>query len=341
MKTRWPVIKGSLAAVAIAILILDSKTALAGAQKGIALCIQTVIPSLFPFFVLSILLTGAIIGHGSRLFGPLCRLFSVPYGTEGLLAVGFFGGYPVGAQCVSQAFESGILSQEDARRMVVICNNCGPAFLFGMTATLFDDRWIPWLLWAVQIVSSCITARILSGKCSPVGRATGTRVTLIQALDRALKVMASVCGWVILFRVVLTFFEGWILWVLPLEVQVAVSGLLELSNGCFELFRLENVGLRFILCAGMLNFGGICVSLQTMAVTTERLDRSLYFPGKVFLCGTSLLLAWMIQFSLFPSEQRWALPMAAGILILISVVAFGFFLRKIQNKSSIPVKLGV
>ena len=50
-KRKWIV---SLAAAAgILVLILDSRTALAGAAQGLSLCLKTVIPSLFPFIFLS------------------------------------------------------------------------------------------------------------------------------------------------------------------------------------------------------------------------------------------------------------------------------------------------
>lgn len=341
MKNQETVIRGSLAAAAMAVLILDSKTALAGAQKGVELCIQTVIPSLFPFFILSILLTGAVTGRSFPVLRPLCRLFHIPEGAEGLLAAGFFGGYPVGAQCVSQAFERGQLQASVARRMIVICNNCGPAFLFGMAGAVFRDWRIPWLLWAVQIVSVLILAQFLPGDPLPVRQEGGTAISLPHTLDRALRAMATVCGWVVLFRVVLAFLEGWVLWLLPLELQIALSGLMELSNGCYELCRLQCDGFRFLLCAGMLNFGGLCVGLQTMAVTASDLDRSLYFPGKVFQCSVSLVLAYLIQLLLFPMEQRWVLrlPLAAGVLTVMLI--FGMILRKSKICSSIPHTVGV
>lgn len=341
MKRLQPVLKGCLTALAMAILILDSRTAIAGAQKGVELCIQTVIPSLFPFFVLSILLTGAVTGRSVGVAAPLCRLFRIPQGAESLLAAGFLGGYPVGAQCVSQAFESGRLSGPDARRMLVICNNCGPAFLFGMAGAVFDRWYIPWMLWAIQFASALTAARILPGRCVPAKRGSGSYFTVTEALSRALAVMASVCGWVILFRVVIAFLDGWALWLMPLGAQVAVSGLLELSNGCFELLRLESMGLRFVLCAGMLNFGGLCVLLQTMAVTSEKLDRSLYFPGKVFQGCVGMILAWVLQSVAFPSGQRWHPPLVMGCLVLACIVFLGMFLRKSQNKSSIPAGIGV
>ena len=122
------------AASAMAILILDGKTAITGAQDGIALCLQTVIPSLFPFILLSILLTNTLLGHAIPLLRPLGRLFHLPSGSESLLICAFLGGYPVGAQTVSSLFQNGQLPRSTADRMLTFCNNAGPAFLFGMTA---------------------------------------------------------------------------------------------------------------------------------------------------------------------------------------------------------------
>ena len=44
-------IQGIVAAVGMLILILDTKTAILGAQNAIELCIFSVIPSIFPFLV--------------------------------------------------------------------------------------------------------------------------------------------------------------------------------------------------------------------------------------------------------------------------------------------------
>ena len=103
MNRRADTWTGIVAAIGISLLILDSKTALAGAQSGVELCIRTVIPSLFPFFLFSILLTTSLMGRRIRILRPLCRLCRIPEGAESILIAGCLGGYPVGAQCVSQA----------------------------------------------------------------------------------------------------------------------------------------------------------------------------------------------------------------------------------------------
>ena len=46
------------------VLIFDSELAFQGANEGITLCLQTIVPSLFPFFLLSAALNG-ILGNSS------------------------------------------------------------------------------------------------------------------------------------------------------------------------------------------------------------------------------------------------------------------------------------
>ena len=117
-------------AAGMLILILDSKTALSGASGGIDLCIRTLIPSLFPFFVLSVLLTGALSGQAGKYLRSIGTICKVPEGAESLIAVSILGGYPAGAQNVSVLFRRGQINASQAARLLAFCNNAGPAFIF-------------------------------------------------------------------------------------------------------------------------------------------------------------------------------------------------------------------
>lgn len=322
------------AALGMLLLILDGKTALAGAQEGIDLCIRTVIPSLFPFFVLSSVLLGSLSANWLRPLGKLCGM---PEGTEALLLVGFLGGYPTGAQCIAQAYQAGQLSKNQAERMLAFCNNAGPSFLFGMIAPMFDHAYIAWLLWGIHIVSALAVAVTLPKEASPAARITLQQVSLPQALSKGVYTMTLVCGWVILFRIVITFLNRWFLWLLPVSAQVIVSGLLELSNGCIALGRIETIGLRFIICAALLSFGGLCVTMQTVSVT-KGLSLRLYMPGKLMQSVISLILAYFTQ--LFISD-RIVIATQFYLLFLIIAVILLMILRKGKINSSIPRPVGV
>ena len=84
--------------------------------------------------------------------------------------------------------------------------------------------------------------------------------------------MGNVCGWVILFRILIAFLERWFLWLLPASVRVAVTGLLELSNGCCALAEIKDFKMRFLLCSGMLSFGGDNVPEGFLEQLLERLN---------------------------------------------------------------------
>ena len=103
MKRTRPFLSIATGCSAMLILVLDSKTALLGAQKGIELCIYTVIPSLFPFFVISILLTGALSGSSLAMLRPILRFCKMPEGSGNLLTVGPGGGVRCPKQMLSDA----------------------------------------------------------------------------------------------------------------------------------------------------------------------------------------------------------------------------------------------
>ncbi len=318
------------AAAGMLMLILDGKTALAGAQVGIDLCIRTVIPALFPFFVLSSMLVTGIDGRWLQPLGKLCR---IPKGAEPLLIVGFLGGYPTGAQCVTQAYRNGQLSKSQAERMLAFCSNAGPSFLFGMVAQMFDHQRYIWLLWGIHIASAIIVARLIPARDLTPASVSVTRIRLPQALAKAVSTISLVCGWVILFRILITFLDRWVLWLLPDAVQVILVGLLELSNGCCALGSIQNTALRFLVCSGLLAFGGICVTMQSRSVTAG-LSLKPYLFGKLLQTGISLILAYAVQF-LFPNP----IP-GFWYLILLTLPIF-FRLRKKEINSSIPQSIGV
>ena len=293
MKKQKGFLPATIGAVAMLTLILDSKTAILSARAGAELCLQTVIPSLFPFFVLSGAVSSSLLGREIKVLRPIGRLCRIPKGSETLLLLGFLAGYPVGAQMVADACRQGDLSIKDRNRMLGFCCNAGPAFIFGMLSPLFRDKWVLWVLWAIHICSALAVGILLPGSSNgTVNIPKATSLSLADSLRKGVKTMGLVCGWVVIFRVLLGFINGWILWVLPVPFRVIVSGLLELSNGCVLLWKLPSEGMRFVVADVFLSLGGLCVWMQTNSVTGPA-GTGWYLPGKLLqsLLSLSVCLA--------------------------------------------------
>ena len=282
-------------ALGMLVLILDSRTAMAGAAEGMELCIRTLIPSLFPFFVLSAMLTGSLSGGG-------------------LMVTGILSGYPVGAANAARAWRAGLLDRAEAERMAVLCSCAGPSFLFGVLGPVLGDAGTVFLVWGAYLLS-VLALWLLLPKSKRI-RTDAAPVGLQQGLNAAIRAMAGVCGWVILFRVVLTVLDRWVLWLLPDWGRIVLCGILELSNGCLALEGIDP-GYRPVLAAGLVSFGGLCVMLQTAGVT-QGLSLGLYFPGKVFQSAVSMLAVSLLRPGTLPPvvQAGFLLTAAACVIVL-------------------------
>ena len=329
------------AAFGTLILVLDSKAAISACAEAVELCIKAVIPSLFPLLVFSILLTSSLQQGGIPILSPLQRLCKMPRHSEALLLNGLIGGFPNGAQCVAFAYQAGNISQSAAERLLGFCSNAGPAFIFGIVAASFNHAVAPWVLWSLQIVSAIITGILLPATSETNSKKSlQTGITFPDAIQKATKAMVGICGWILLFRCLCTYFEKWFIWWLPAPLRIAIVGLLELTNGCLGLKEIENEALRFILCSALLSFGGICVIFQTKAVIGN-LDIRHYIQGKLLQTVISVIPAT------FAAIWLYNIPVSASrcFSILIMLLFAGFIIvslwKKRKNCSRFSLKTSV
>lgn len=317
---------GIASSVGIIILILDSQTAVSGAREGLSLCMQSLIPSLFPFFILTSLLTNALLGTKIPFLIPFRKLIGIPAGCESILIPATLGGYPAGAQCIGQAYQSGHLSRSTAQKILLFCNNAGPSFLFGFLGPIFPQKRILWTIWGIQITASIICFRIFSGTIQETASVAKKEPSLTASFAVSLRVMASVCGWVILFRVIVAFLQRWFLWQLPTAFRVILIGILEVSNGCYELLLIDDIRLRCMICTAILSFGGLCVTMQTASVIGT-LSLYPYIFAKLVQSLFCVLLSILVIYKIV-----WVIP---GIVILFfgmkKIVAFREFLMYNEN----------
>lgn len=113
---------------------------------------------------------------------------------------------------------------------------------------------------------------------------------------------------------------------LPDWASVLIAGLLELSNGCWALNTIQSEQLRFVLCCGMLSFGGLCVAMQTASVIGQ-IPLDYYLAGKALQCILSTLFGFAFI------KGVWFVFPAVIFLVLLG--------EKMIKSSSIPHPVGV
>lgn len=311
-------------AVAAAALIVYPQQSIDAARDGLTLCTNVIIPSLFPFFVLSTLVVQlGIAQHLGRLLEPIMRpLFGVGGACSTALVLGFIGGYPVGAKTVISLYENGTCTKAEAERLLSFCNNSGPAFIFGVVgAGVFASSRIGLLLYAVHMVSSLVIG-FLFRKWGRAAERRGGRGAVPQfkrqsfpgaftdAVRSSFQSTLNICGFVIFFTVFikLLFAAG----IIPAAAGVIgrifaplgfdaawaerlLTGIIELSSGVWSLQGTALTG-GTAMAAFMLGWAGLSVHSQVLSfVGVSGLSVRTYIYGKLLQSALSVALVFLLS----------------------------------------------
>lgn len=280
----------------LAIGLTTCRSACASAvTQGLNLCTSTLLPSLFPFFVLSGLTieTGLAQRLGNLFARPMAYFFQRPGTSAALFFLGALGGYPTGARAVVQLYQQGQCSRSDAERMLALCNNCGPGFFLGVVGgMLLDSTAAGFALWIIHLITALLCAlpfrnRTFVGTIPPASpKPKHLPQALTASVSAAVQSTLGVCGFVLFFSVLLCLLqESGLLPLLssfPTRLfgskafgQALTAGLFEISCGVTALAGCTvSHPLKGAAAAFLLSFGGCSVLFQTMQ-QTENTDLSL------------------------------------------------------------------
>ncbi len=270
MKPRWRTGACLLLCGLLVWFLADAGEVRAAAVAGLTLCGRSVIPALFPFMAASTMLVSMGFGEWAspRLAG-LMSLYRLPGPAGSALLLGLVGGYPIGARTAAELHKKGLLTVDEAERLLGFCNNSNPVFLLSVLGGgVFGSPRAGVYLWLIHVFSALLTGFFFRGSGRSLGRQTLPRAApcqspslptaFVEGVKSACGSMVYVCGFVLFFYVLaspLAKLGG------PLG-----TGLV----GFFELFSLTPLlaadRLGFILASVCAGWGGVSILCQTAAV---------------------------------------------------------------------------
>lgn len=313
---------GLALAVTTAGLMVFPQECLAAAKTGLALCGNVIIPSLFPFFVLSSLVVDlGLAGYLGRALEPVMRpLFRVNGSCATALALGFIGGYPVGARTAITLYQQGQCTKTEAQRLLAFCNNSGPAFILGVVgAGVFQSGRLGILLYLTHMAASCLVGLIFrfygpredaASHAAPTFQAKRFTAAFTQAVTGAMTSTLNICAFVLFFTVMLRLlvlagiipaladFLGHALAPLGFDESWAaqlLTGLVELSSGVAGLTGSGHLAGRAAMAAFMLGWAGVSIHCQVLTFLADSgLSPGTYFLGKLLHGCVSAALVWLL-----------------------------------------------
>lgn len=278
-----------------------------GVREALAVCGNTVIPSLFPFMVVSGFLvhsgTSAALG---RIAAPItARLFRLPGVSAGVILMSLVGGFPVGVKMTAQLLDAGQLNESQAKRMCLFCVNAGPAFVISAVGTtVLGSTRAGVLLYAALCFAALligICTRFFAKKEPRISKkervllVTNPAVALSDAVRESVYAMLQICAWVVLFGALSTYLQAL---PLPNTVTVLINCITEVTAGVHA--AAGRISLPML--AAVLAFSGLSVHCQILGELKHCGVRySVFFLARLAACALSFLIcAGLLK--VFPCE---------------------------------------
>lgn len=197
-----------------AFLLIRSEAAAEAAREAMKLCATVIVPSLFPYMVISsvLVLSGAAQEMGEWFARPVRCLFRLPGCAGSAFLLGALCGFPVGAKSACELYENGALTKRECERLIAVANNTGPSFVVEVVGAHFwGSRGMGICLYTAQIVSAVLigwadarrTSDTPSGRDTdrPVPTRKGSLECLSDAVSSSARAVVGVCGFIVFFAV--------------------------------------------------------------------------------------------------------------------------------------------
>lgn len=333
----------------LALLLIFPKDIRNGGTNGAFLCIQVLIPSLFPFMVLSdFTVRSGLSERIPKIFGFIPKvLFALPKETFPVILLSLIGGYPVGARGIKALCEKGLIDEVQAKRMSLFLIGAGPGFLLTfMGGVMLRDTKSGYILLTSQTLTIILTGTLLRFFCkknnrliksSTIKREKINSECLVESVSSTVKSMANLCGLVVLFsafcEVYLSVFGG-------NQFLRPLCAFFEITTGS----KILAEGYSLPLISFFTAFGGFSVHLQIFSLLSPlKVSKLKFFLTRLISAFLSMGITRFIL-RIFPRSEavfssiespRASLSgsVFGSVMLILFSILFILSLRK-QNRSA-------
>lgn len=315
-----------LSLVLLFFLLVHPQEGLTAARSGMGLWLNTLIPTLLPFIILSSILIHT--GRIEKLLTPLASVFQFLLGVDVyggyVFLLGMLCGYPMGAKLASDLYEAGKIHRKEALYLTTFCNHASPAFVitylgqhclkgtipvYWLFVSLLAADFLCMLFFRFFIYHNQTIATTESyseqNLCTEWNHSaqkedtkekkeTSAAAPMGNILDVSImngfETITRLGGYILLFSILAGCIRHY--WPFPPVYQYLLLGFTEITTG-LNLIGASDLPINFccVLSVTAAASGGLCILAQTRSVMNQTLSVLPYATSKCInaaLAGTIL-----------------------------------------------------
>lgn len=290
-------------------IVTSPEVPVQGAKEAVDTCLKTIVPSLFPVFVLNNILikSGTVTCFCNRYLKWFSYIFKLPPASAAAIILGIVSGYPVGIKVAGDLYENRDINLNQYKHLSAFCANAGPAFITGAVGIgMFHSARIGLLLLTIHIISSFVVgilfcllpkSSVTQTKTQPVLKRQPISSVFTDSVESSIKTVAYICGYIIFFGTLTAYLQN-ILRYLPEIASSVITGFIEMTNGVITTSSSAlPLNTKLTAVSGIIGWGGICVHAQSLSFLKYKKS---YFLGKAMQGVISSAITYIIL-SIIPS----------------------------------------
>lgn len=266
--------------------------------------VKSLIPSLFPFFVISDIL----INYNVTSYIPkfIKRFFRWIFNTEDNVITIFFlsllSGFPMGARNIRTYYDNGLITSEVGNKALVFTHFANPVFVITILGSIFlGDVRLGYIILLSLYISNIILGILVRGNDShndcniTTFKSQSFGVLFINSIKRSIDTLFLILGILTCFLIMASIFIN------LLNINgynaVIIKGIMEITMGLKDLGMCNISDLyKVVIGSFFVTFGGISVHMQ---VISQIINTDIKY--KYFLMGRIIgsMLAVIISYILY------------------------------------------
>lgn len=272
------------------LLLIYSSNVMDTVSFSISIWKDNLLPSLFPFFMISELLInyGFIDLLGESLKNFMNKIFHLPGDASFVIIGSLISGFPSSSKYINELLEKGQISLSEAEYLLKFNHFSNPLFVIGTVGTLLlNDKKIGILILIIHIISNFLIAiifrpkkRVYANQKSSlikginemhkkrISNNSSFSLILSNSIFKTFKTLLLLLG-IITFFLIINSLIRQIIPINDLSYSI-ISGLLEMTGGIRNISGLTlPINIKASIITFFLSFGGFSIHMQVMSILSN------------------------------------------------------------------------
>lgn len=267
------------------LILFNSNIIIKSVNSSSLMFIKKIFPSLFPTMVIGNILIKSnvylIIPKKIKAF--LFKKFNFSNSTMELFIISLITGSPSSAMYINNYLNSGLINKKEAEALLCSTHFINPLFIVaGVGVGVFNNVKIGFVLFIMLFISTLIKIYLNKNNFKNSKKKiiniknTNLITNITSSIKESINALLLIFGIVVIFNILVSLVSH-ILDLSELESCV-INGLLEMTGGIIKLSNLNvNIYIKIFLAYYFLNFGGLCIQMQSMSMIDNKKIRYLKY----------------------------------------------------------------